>query len=240
MRVFDVRNFKSPVHEVQLENYGFSDAIFSPDGSLIVAGTAARKEDPGKLFFYDSSTFRTVHQVDFSSGVTRLIWHDKINQIIVGSANGEISILFDPSMSSKGVLLGINKQKKVRNDEYAPQVVIHNPHSLQLYKAEPSDKRKKMKARKDPIKSKRPAISMQGPGMRTGASLTNISMDKEALVRRQRQDPREALLRYAEDAEKEPFWFGVYHEQRELELKLQMEHLAQEEELLKKRNEKLQ
>lgn len=70
-----------------------------------------------------------------------------------------------------------------------------------------------MKARKDPVKSKRPELPMTGPGAggRLAASGSTYAsfIAKNIAVRNKLDDsldPREALLRHAEEASKNPYW----------------------------------
>ena len=72
-----------------------------------------------------------------------------------------------------------------------------NPKSL---------KRKREKDRKDPIKSKKPEMPLSGAGKggRIGESYTQHVMQSLSRNTLRDEDPREALLKYAEIAEKDP------------------------------------
>ena len=43
-----------------------------------------------------------------------MLWHPVINQIIVGSADAVVRVLYDPDMSEKGIMQCIVKQEKRR------------------------------------------------------------------------------------------------------------------------------
>mgnify|MGYP000971168961 CR=1 FL=1 len=70
-----------------------------------------------------------------NSSVCGLTWNPAINQIVVGTANGEAKIYFDEKMSKMGALKAINKQPRVDKDpklDYSAPIYL--PHSLPLYK----------------------------------------------------------------------------------------------------------
>lgn len=62
--------------------------------------------------------------------------------------------------------------RKKSIDDFEAPLVIHNPHALPLFRDQPSRKRQREKILKDPIKSHKPEIPINGPGYggRVGAS----------------------------------------------------------------------
>lgn len=89
-------------------------------------------------------------------------------------------------------------------------------HSLPLFK-EKKRKNKELellKARKDPIKSRRPELPVNGPGQGgriASAGSTYASFIARNLATKNRkiddkEDPREALLKFAKKAEENPYW----------------------------------
>ena len=89
---------------------------------------------------------------------------------------------------------------------------IITPHSLPLFRnnAPKSTKRKLIKERKDPVKSKQPELPLsgQGKGGRISESHTQhvmLSLNKNTM---RDEDPREALLKYAKEAEENPTFIG--------------------------------
>jgi len=112
-----------------------------------------------------------------------------------------------------GALLSVARTpRKVEPIDQCLDRPVHNPHALPLFKAPPSAKRKREKDRKDPIKSHRPDLPVQGPGYsgRLGSSLTQHIMKNIVKKNDRNEDPREAILKYASAAEKNPYWFKVY------------------------------
>ena len=77
-----------------------------------------------------------------------------------------------------------------------------------------STKRLEEKARKDPVKSKRPdlPLGIKGTGGRvqTGGSTLHSWMAKQISVKNKDDhiDPRERILRHAQDAEQNPYWIA--------------------------------
>lgn len=100
------------------------------------------------------------------SSVCGVTWSPAINQIIVGTANGEARIYFDERFSKLGALKAINKQPRVDKDPilgYSAPVYL--PFGLPMYKEKMTNNAKKdiLLERKDPMKSERPYIPPQGP-----------------------------------------------------------------------------
>lgn len=116
MRLFDCRMLKRPLHwwNNQLPTPGnpqHVSCLFSPDNSLIV--TAAGQW----LHFYSRRTFALVDRVqvtldDPKDIITCIAWNRAINQIVCGTSNGPVSVLYDPVLSTKGALLCVARPSK--------------------------------------------------------------------------------------------------------------------------------
>eukprot|EP01099_Mayorella_cantabrigiensis_P007293 TRINITY_DN641_c0_g1_i1.p1 TRINITY_DN641_c0_g1~~TRINITY_DN641_c0_g1_i1.p1 ORF type:complete len:347 (+),score=91.62 TRINITY_DN641_c0_g1_i1:128-1168(+) len=170
-------------------------------------------EEKGLLLFFRRDNFELANQIGVPSGVGRLKWHPKLNQLIVGCSDSRLLVYYDPALSTKGALLSVVREKRKPDpNDFVPQRAIHNPHALPLFKALPSSKRQREKARKDPIKSKKPDLPVQGPGYngQLGSTLTQHLMKTLIKKNDRNEDPREAILKYAQEAEKNPFWFKAY------------------------------
>jgi WD40 repeat protein len=220
MKIWDLRNLKSSVHVINnLPNtFEQTDCVFSPDERFIVTGTSVNKKDEaasGLLKFYDKTTFKPVQQLGISkASVIRILWHKDLNQIAIGSSDNVCRVLYDPVLSTKGALMCVVRNPRKQDPfDYTADRPIYNPHSLPMYKPEPSAKRKREKARKDPIKSKKPDIPLTGPGVstRAGANYAGHLLKKIGVLKPVRdEDPREAILRHAEAAKANPTFFGAY------------------------------
>ena len=109
-----------PVSAVtQLADWGGLDALmsmvgcdFSPDQSMLVTGTAVKKgQGTAQLQFFSTRTFEKIGHVDVDgASVVPVLWHPKLNQILMGNADGNAYVLYDPDMSEKGVMYCSTKQ----------------------------------------------------------------------------------------------------------------------------------
>lgn len=227
LKVWDTRKFNSPLKVFEgLINSGNTDCIFSPDNELILTGTSVRKEDEasGLLIFIDKTLLTKVNHIGIEKGssVLSMAWHPLINQIVVGTSSGNAHVLYDPELSVKGALLSIVRTPRTKNpSDFEPPRPIQTPHALPMFYETANSKRKEARARFDPRKTAKPGTpaaphvpeALEGPGRggRIGSSVTQHLMKNFIRKDTSRdEDPREALLKYHEAAEKNPYFFGVY------------------------------
>ena len=216
LKLWDLRNFKTPVNSVGnlLNSFSETDVVFSPDERYIVTGTSVeRRESPGqdggRVLCYDKQSLELVDSYDLGNeSAIRLLWHPRINQIFVGTSSGALNVLYDPEQSSKGILLANTKPVKRKLDDsyYAdvPQEAkIYLPNAILK---EPSTIQPNRKQHKDSLKPKPPTNTVFGPGYNGVIGYTEtrtmMSMMEKDDVRD--QNPREALLKYAKIAEEDP------------------------------------
>lgn len=232
LRLWDIRNFKQYLFTSDDELYNrlpFTNCIFSPNDKMILTGTSNRSEEDfvggGKLVAFDRDTFSKIATFNVSqSSVVRTIWHPKINQIFMSTGSGEIKAYFDPAKSQRGMTLCASKQSKRHNTEdfFVVKQII-NPHALPLYKQERVRNlgSKRAKERRDPVKSHRPDLPLTGTTGSEGrigthgATLSSFIVKNIALqkVSSAKEDPREALLKYAKEAESDPYWVAPAYKQ---------------------------
>lgn len=222
LKVWDLRQMKSPlkVFEDLPNHYAQTNASFSPDEQLIITGTSVEKEGAsgGLLCFFNRRKLELVSRIGISPtySVIRCAWHPKINQVFatVGDKKeGGTHILYDPSISQRGALVCVGRAPRKKSiDDFEPEPVIHNPHALPLFRDQPSRKRQREKALKDPMKSHKPELPVTGPGFggrvgtTKGSLLTQYLLKQGGLIKEtwMEEDPREAILKYADVAAKEP------------------------------------
>lgn len=222
LKLFDVRNIKEPVHSIEnLENVFLgTDCWFSPDEKVVMTGTSV-KRGSGELVFYETDAFNELYR--FSVGeasVSKILWHPKLNQIVVGCSNGQVKIYYNPDLSSRGALLCAAKprRRQVKNDEIPTglEQQIINPYSLPMYREQRFfyAKRRKDKARKNPTSSAapdKPAYGLDAHKTK-GCSMSAFVSKQLALdvhgPPAEEEDPREALLKYADVCEKDPYWIA--------------------------------
>ncbi|ORX88421.1 WD40 repeat-like protein [Basidiobolus meristosporus CBS 931.73] len=215
VKIWDIRNFKSPLNTAKdLTTYNAeTNVIFSPDEKLVITGTGVKKnEGYGKVVMMDRNTLEVVRTMSVSqSSVVRVLWHSRINQIITGSGDGTVSVFYDPNTSVRGAKLCVVKEPKARSvDDYEINRPILTPHALPMFKDDQprTNQRKREKLRKDPVASRRPDLPVKGPGRggKVGANLTQHIMRDLVKDTSRDEDPREAFLKHAKDAEEDPYW----------------------------------
>ncbi|XP_028039759.1 gastrulation defective protein 1 homolog [Bombyx mandarina] len=219
LKLWDLRNFKKPIKVFAdlFSRYEQTDCAFSPDDSMVFTGESLQRgQEVGKLIFWDTKTFEQVKTIEVSSShVIKAMWHPKLNQIFVGCGNGVVKCYYDKKRSLRGAKLCIVKthRKKDTIEVVSTQQII-TPHALPLFRQEKlrTSKKKMEKERLDPVKSHRPDLPItSGQGGRvaaSGSTLSSFVIRNLGLSKRvnDEQDPREAILKYAKDAEENPFW----------------------------------
>uniref|UniRef100_A0A8C5B834 WD repeat-containing protein 70 n=1 Tax=Gadus morhua TaxID=8049 RepID=A0A8C5B834_GADMO len=124
LKTWDIRNFKKPLNVATgLTTYfTMTDCCFSPDDKLVLTGTSVKKnEGNGKLVFFDRATFQKVYEVEVTNAsVVRCLWHPKLNQIMVGPANGTGQGVLRPAQE----LCVVKSPRKERHAETLTQDYI--------------------------------------------------------------------------------------------------------------------
>ncbi|KAJ4926401.1 hypothetical protein JOQ06_008575 [Pogonophryne albipinna] len=218
LKVWDIRNFKKPVNVAMgLTNYfSMTDCCFSPDDKLLVTGTSVKKDEGnGKLVFYERASFQKVYEIEVpKTSVVRCLWHPKLNQIMVGTSSGLAKVYYDPVKSHRGAKLCVVKsQRKERQAETLTQDYIITPHALPMFReARQRSTRKQLeKDRLDPKKSHKPEPPVSGPGRggrvaAHGGTLSSFIVKNIALDKTDDSNPRQAILRHAQEASDNPYW----------------------------------
>lgn len=222
MKLWDMRNLRKALQEFPnlSARYDTTGCCFSPDDTMLVTGDSLeRAGEKAKLYFFDTKTdFRLINSIPVaSSHIVSTLWHPKLNQIFVGSGSGEIVCLYDEKKSLRGAKLCVSKTyRKKKHVEMVGTTQVITPHALPLFREEKtrSNRRKIEKARADPVKSKRPDMPITtGQGGRlasSGGTLSSYVIRNLGLSKRvdDDQDPREAILKFAKEAEENPYWIA--------------------------------
>ncbi|KAG8999402.1 hypothetical protein FRB94_006182 [Tulasnella sp. JGI-2019a] len=227
-KLWDVRSFKKPIFTSPKipTLYPETNAAFSPDEKFIVTGSSASKTEggPGRggLVFLRRDGLDIEKQVDFdvNETVVKVVWHSKINQILCGLSTGAIRLLYSPNTSTNGAKLLLNKhRKRATIESYSASLLqphIITPHALPMFRDDTDrmTKRKRERERDDPKKTRKPMPPISGPGRggRVGASATQHVVQNLVRDSTRDEDPREALLKYADLAEKDPMFTGAWRE----------------------------
>ncbi|XP_041974755.1 gastrulation defective protein 1 homolog [Aricia agestis] len=219
LKLWDLRNFKKPlnVFDNLFSRYEQTDCNFSPDDAMVFTGESLqRNQKEGRLIFYNTKTFEEAAHINVTkSHVIKAIWHAKLNQMFVGCGNGVVKCYYNNKRSLRGAKLCIVKtHRKKQSMEVVSSQQIITPHALPLFRQEKlrTSKKKMEKDRLDPLKSRRPDLPItSGQGGRvaaSGSTLSSFVIRNLGLSKRvnDEQDPREAILKYAKEAEENPFW----------------------------------
>ncbi|CBI37203.3 unnamed protein product, partial [Vitis vinifera] len=235
LKVWDLRQMKKPlqVFEDLPNHYAQTNIAFSPDEQLILTGTSVERESTngGLLCFYDRAKLELVSRVGISPtcSVVQCAWHPKLNQIFVTAGDksqGGTHVLYDPTLSERGALVCVARAPRKKSvDDFEAKPVIHNPHALPLFREQPSRKRQREKILKDPIKSHKPELPITGPGFggrvgsTKGSLLTQYLLKQGGLIKEtwMEEDPREAILKYADVAANDPKFIAPAYAQTQPE-----------------------
>ena len=227
IKLWDTRKFKSPVttvsHPSTSDQYPTTNIRFSPNSSNILTGSKS-----GNLHLLNPATLRDeqVTPVTPGSPLITVLWHGNLNQIVTGSANAETHVLYSPSISSRGAMLVMSKAPKRRHIDDDPNLTtdlsqgisgdaIVNPNGLLTgsnqgsvsYAARHPGVGLTASGRsRDPRRPHVPAVTP------FGKSQPDEKHIKEhiPLSSMRDEDPREALLKYAEKAEKDPMFTNAW------------------------------
>ncbi|XP_071952498.1 WD repeat-containing protein 70-like [Antedon mediterranea] len=220
LKLWDIRNFRKPVNvATDLSSfYTMTDCMFSPDNKMLITGISVRKDEGyGKLLFYDKDTFDKVSEIQVTnSSVVRCLWHPKLNQIVVGCANGQVKMYYHPDKSHKGAKLClVKKKRKVKELEFVANQHVITPHTLRMYRNDSSigtAYKKGLKDRMDPVKSRKPEAPLtEGTGGRViegGRTLSSYVSKMIAVNKFDDSNPREAILKHAKEAAENPYWIA--------------------------------
>uniref|UniRef100_A0A6V7M2I5 Uncharacterized protein n=1 Tax=Bracon brevicornis TaxID=1563983 RepID=A0A6V7M2I5_9HYME len=221
MKLWDLRVPTKPTFVANnlFSRYDTTDCMFSPDDSMVITGESLQKgQTEGRILFYDTKTFELVRGIGVTnSHVIKTLWHPKLNQIFVGCGNGTVKTYYDSKRSLRGAkLCAIKTRHKQNHIEMVSTQQIITPHALPLFRQDrPKSVRKQMeKDRLDPVKSRRPDLPItSGQGGRvasSGGTLSSYVIRNLGLSKRieDDQDPREAILKYAKEAEENPYWIA--------------------------------
>jgi WD40 repeat protein len=208
LKVWDLRNVNEPIKTFTgLQNlYPTSSCLFSPNDRYFVCGTSVKKnEGSGVVIFYDKHTLQPVKRIGIAnSSAISILWHPKINQLLVGCSDGKVRVLFDPEMSYHGALLSVVKAPR-RADPFDLDIEATGPEI-------PMEDARERRKRREREKAMQPKAQLPEKGvfprMRNALSqhLIKAYIDKID----DGVDSRAELLKYAKASEENPFFFAAY------------------------------
>jgi WD40 repeat protein len=215
LKLWDLRKFTKPIKEINdLPNfYPETDVIFSPDENFIITGTSVRKEGSGKLIFYDKhlEEKESLSLANLESPI-RILWPEKLNQIFVTTSSGLTKVFFDPTISHNGVLISLPKEEKRKVQEMYTSVKSEEKvyHWNEDQGEENQETIKLMMKNKVRMRLPNPLPENQINGMGKegyiGESPSHLVMKTILKDTMRDENPRDALLKYAEKSKENPIW----------------------------------
>lgn len=226
IKLWDTRKFKTPLkttaHQSTSSQYPTSNIKFSPNSSSVITGS-----ETGHLHILNPATLRpeVVTPVTPGSPLITVDWHPKLNQIITGSANGQITLLFNPKLSTGGAITILSKAPKKRHLDDDPSFTVdmdplgmsgdsHDPsgkstggvHPGSFVSRHPTVGLTASGRSRDP---RRPHIPAVTPFAKSTPDQKYVMEQIEGSDMRD-EDPREALLKYAPKAGEKNVFTGAW------------------------------
>lgn len=227
IKLWDTRKFKQPVsmvqHQSTSDQHSNTNICFSPDSSSIITGSIT-----GDLHILNPATLKPdlVTPVTPGSPLTSVLWHQALNQILTGSANAETHVLYNPNTSVRGAATVMSKAPKRRHIDDDPTLTTDlsqglsgdsivtpngllantNQAALSYASRHPNTGLTASGRSRDP---RRPHMPMTTPFAKSQPDENHIK-NNIPLSSMRDEDPREALLKYAEKAEKDPMFTNAW------------------------------
>lgn len=224
IKLFDTRKFKSPVssnsHPSASSQYPTSNIIFAPNSSAVLTGSLT-----GDLHILNPATLRPelVTPITPSSPLITLGWHSTLNQIFTGSANGETHVLFSPRTSTKAALTILSKAPKRHHIDDDPTFTTSTEAISSDSIINPGAPGEAIQG--STYSSRHPTIGLTASGKsrdprrphlpQTTPFAKNQPDEKHIresipLSSMREEDPREALLKYADKAVSDPIFTNAW------------------------------
>jgi WD40 repeat protein len=225
IKLWDTRKFKAPVVTVSQpstsDHYAMTNIKYSPNSSSIITGSVS-----GHLHILNPGNLKAelVTPVTPGSALITVQWHPKLNQIVTGSANAEVHVLYNPNTSIRGAVDIMSRAPKKRHVDDDPNFttdqsvgisgdsivtpggVLTNSNATSFSARHPTVGLTASGRSRDP---RRPQIPMVTPFMKSQPDEAHIYQSIPLSSMRD-EDPREALLKYAELAKKDPLFTNAW------------------------------
>ncbi|KAK3401120.1 WD40-repeat-containing domain protein [Sordaria brevicollis] len=217
IKLWDTRKFKEPLVKVEhpstSDRFPMTNIRYSPDSRSIITGSAS-----GHLHILNPGNLRPEHVTPITPGIPLIVveWHPKLNQIITGSANAETRVLFNPEKSFRGAVEVMSRAPKKRHIDDDPSLTMDQSLGLSADSiitpgAAVSKPKGKRGVPGGGSGTRGPQVQQITPFMRSQPDEKHIS-ENIPLSKMLHEDPREALLKYAEVAKKDPMFTKAWKE----------------------------
>ncbi|KAI9166776.1 WD repeat-containing protein [Paramyrothecium foliicola] len=211
IKLWDTRKFNKPLvsvsHASTSDHYPMTNIRYAPNSTSLITGSAT-----GHLHILNPGNLRAEHVTPITPGspLIAVEWHPKINQIVTGSANAETHVLYNPTKSSRGAVDVMLRAPKKRHVDDNPEFTMDQTLGLSgdaiiTPGAMPVARKSGVTGTgrsKDP---RRPHVPQQTPFQKSQPDEKQIA-ENIPLARMLHEDPREALLKYADKAQSDPMF----------------------------------
>ncbi|KAI5928705.1 WD repeat domain-containing protein [Camillea tinctor] len=215
IKLWDTRKFKEPLvsveHASTSDHYPMTNIKYAPNSTSIITGSAT-----GHLHILNPGNLRPEYTTPITPGspLITVDWHPKINQIVTGSANAETHILYNPTMSTRGAVDVMSRAPKRRHVDDNPEFTTDlslglSGDSIVTPGALAGSRKAGITASGKSKDPRRPHVPQQTPFMRSQPDEKHIS-ENIPLSKMLHEDPREALLKYADVAKKDPMFTNAW------------------------------
>lgn len=225
IKLWDTRKFKQPVNTTSYPStsrqYPNSNIVFAPNSASIITGS-----ETGDLYILNPATLKPelVTPITPGSPLISVLWHEKLNQIITGSVNAETHVLFNPKTSSKGAVMIMSKAPKRRHVDDDPSLTTDTSQGVSGDSiVNPGTSGESIQG--STFKSRHPTIGLTASGrsrdprrphLPNKTPFANSQPDERHIKERiplssmREEDPREALLKYADKAKNDPIFTNAW------------------------------
>ena len=225
IKLWDTRKFKQPVstavHESTSAQHPTSNILFAPNSSSIITGS-----ESGDLYILNPATLRPEVTTPITPGspLVSVLWHEKLNQIVTGSVNAETHVLFNPRTSKKGAVMIMSKAPKRRHLDDDPSLTTDMSQGISGDAiVNPGTTQEAIQG--STYSSRHPTVGLTASGKSRDPRRPHIPVttpfaksqpDEEHIKKRiplssmREEDPREALLKYADKADKDPMFTNAW------------------------------
>ena len=215
IKLWDTRKFKEPLVKVEhastSDRYPMSNIKYSPTSTSIITGS-----DSGHLHILNPGNLRPEHVTPITPGspLIAVDWHPKLNQIVAGSANAETRVLYNPTMSTRGAVEVMSRAPKKRHIDDDPSRIMDQSLGISGDSIVvpgggggglPGARKGGVTASGRSRDPRRPQVQQITPFMRTQPDEKHVS-ENIPLSKMLHEDPREALLKYADVADSDPMF----------------------------------
>ncbi|KAF2092564.1 WD repeat protein [Rhizodiscina lignyota] len=222
IKLWDTRKFKDPVsttsHASTSSQFPTSNIKFSPNSMNIITGS-----ETGDLHILSTArlTPELITPVTPGSPLISVLWHPKLNQIVTGSANAETHILYNPSISTGGAIYVMSRAPKKRHVDDDPTrtmdlsngvdpstIIVPGslPRGTSLTAKHPTLGTTASGRSRDP---RRPHLPLTTPFAKSQPDEKHIR-EHIPLSSMRDEDPRAALLKYADKAKNDPMFTNAW------------------------------